>query len=310
MTVRRTRALRPSAAALDASPAAGSGRWQEFLQSELRCPVEVVYTRARKKPLQVRPSRTPPRTRGLEVRMHAFFDSAPPEVHRAVASWIKSGRRAPRACELLDRWILESLEKLPAPVVRDATLRPRGRCHDLELLAADLLRNELAGDFASPADLPHLTWGRQGQSRTRHSIRLGSYDQEGSVVRLHASLDQPAVPSWFVRYVLFHELLHAIHPPRKGAGARWIHHGREFRRREHAYPDYARALAWEEAHIKEVIRSARSGKPMRATLPLAPVLAPQPATPPSEPAPAKTRERKLSTAGKIQRVLQGWLFPA
>ena len=310
---RRRPLTRRLAADADANTtAAGTARWQSFLASELSCPVRVVYTRARKKPLQVRPELSGRkharhmRVRGLEVRMHAFFDAAPPEVHRAVASWIKSGKRAPRACELLDRWILESLEKLPAPEVRESALRARGACYDLATLAADLCANELAGEFGPPAGLPRLTWGRSGPSRTRHSIRLGSYDQEGSVVRIHVALDQPAVPLYFVRYVLFHELLHAVHPPRKGAGARWVHHGREFRKRERAYPDYARAIAWEKAHIKEVIRSARRGAPMRTPAAIAAAAKREPARPrpapnPERPAP-KVRE-------KVRKLLQGWLFP-
>jgi hypothetical protein len=269
-------------------------RWQTYLAAELACTVRVVFTRARKKPLQVRPG--PKRTQSLEVRMHAFFATAPPEIERAVASWIRSGRRAPRACVLLDRWILESLEKLPAPDVRESALRARGECYDLAALAADLARKELADAFPSASSLPRLTWGRQGPSRTRHSIRLGSYDQEGGVVRIHTALDQPAVPEFFVRYVLFHELLHAVHPPRKGDGARWIHHGREFKKREKAYPDYARAIAWEKAHIKDVIRSARRGTPMSG--PVA-ARAPEPAVPTAA---------RTSIAG-LRRVLQGWLFP-
>jgi predicted metal-dependent hydrolase len=262
--------------------------WQEFLSAELRCPVRVVYTRARRTPLQVRPApransptsiRPAPHFRasraasaspgasGLEVRMHSMFVEAPPHVHEAVLRWIRSGRRAPKACAVLDRWIMESLERLPLEVPRDLALRPRGRRHDLEALTQDLLSRELAGEFPDREKRPRLTWGRQGPSRTRHSLRLGSFDPEGRVVRIHPVLDQDAVPVWFVRYVLFHELLHAVLPPRLGQGSRWVHHGREFRRRERDYADYSRAIAWEKAHMSELIRSARRAEPMRTVEP-------------------------------------------
>jgi hypothetical protein len=83
--------------------------------------------------------------------------------------------------------------------------------------------------------------------------------------RIHPALDQAAVPDWFVRYVLFHEFLHAVHPPVRGRGGRWIRHGPELVRREERYPDLERALAWERDHIDRLIRSARTGKPMRTT---------------------------------------------
>ena len=153
------------------------------------------------------------------------------------------------------------MAELPPRTAPASRLRTSGLVHDLELLAAPLFAGVFAADFADKP-LPALTWGRRGKSRTRRSMRLGSFDLEARLVRIHAALDQPAVPAWFVRYVLFHELLHAAHPPVR-KGSRWIHHGPEFRRREQAYPDYPRALAWEEEHLPRLIQSARTGVPMR-----------------------------------------------
>lgn len=242
-----------------------SAVWRDYLSMELACTVRVVYTRARRTPLQVR-RRAEARAvvhRTIEVRMHAMFATAPAEIRRAVAVWIRSGRRAPRACAELDRWILASLERLPPRAERQLALRSAGRQHDLAALSADILRHELADDFPDDARWPRITWGRRIRSRTRHSLRLGSFDPDGSVVRIHPVLDQAAVPESFVRYVVFHELLHAALPPRPGKGARWIHHSAAFKKRERAYAGHAAALCWEETHMGELIRSARSGQPMR-----------------------------------------------
>jgi len=233
--------------------------WSTYLAAELRVPVGVVYTRSRKTPVAVRTLREP---RGaLEVRLHKLFAEAPPEVHGAVASWVRSGRRAPRACAQLDAYIAEILRRHP-PTAAKRALVPRGEHHDLDGLARELLAHELAADFPSESDRPHIGWGRRSPSRTRRSLRLGSYDGDGRIVRIHPVLDQPAVPDWFVRYVVFHELLHAVYPVERGADDRWIHHGRAFRRRERAYPDHRRALAWERAHLNALIRSARTGVPI------------------------------------------------
>lgn len=249
--------------------------------------------------------------------MHSMFVAAPPHVHDAVARWIRSGRRAPRACAVLDRWIMESLEQLPLGTPREIALRARGRRHDLEALSSELIATEFAAEFAVRVQLPRVTWGRQGQSRTRHSLRLGSFDPEGSIVRIHPVLDQDAVPVWFVRYVLFHELLHAVLPPRPGRGSRWIHHGAEFRRRERAYADYERAIAWETAHMTELIRSARRTTPMVCKETTASDARPSEAR--SRPSPSETQvepasKRVLETPEKtaapaIVRFFQEWLFP-
>ncbi|MFT5052976.1 MAG: hypothetical protein ACI8QZ_004414 [Chlamydiales bacterium] len=240
-----------------------AGEWSTFLESRLNYPVGVVFGRSRTYPIQVRPAKAgQPKQSTLVVRMHSMFADAPLEVAESVARWIRSGKRAQRASAMLDRWIEERSAELPARTVARERLVPGGDVHDLERLARELVAGPLAADFPDGTPLPHLTWGRRGRSKTRRSLRLGSFDLEANLVRLHPVLDQAAVPEWFVRYVLFHELLHAAIPPVRGKGARWVHHGPQFRRREHAYADHARALTWEEKNLPALIRSARADRPI------------------------------------------------
>ena len=132
-------------------------------------------------------------------------------------------------------------------------------------MAASLLAREFVLDFAErPA--PGVTWGRRVKSRARRSLQLGSYDPQTHVARVHPVLDQPGVPAWFVRYVLFHEILHAALPARTACDGRAIHHGPAFRAREREYEDYARALRWQRRHLGKLIRSARNGVPARPRL--------------------------------------------
>ncbi len=233
--------------------------WSAFLSDALRVTVHARFTRSRKTPVAVRPLRG---SRGaLEVRMHRLFAEARPEVRAAVASWIRSGRRAPRACARLDAYIAEILRRVP-PTAAKRALVPRGEHHDLERIAREVCATDLVHDFGAALEPPHIGWGRRTPSRTRRSLRLGSFDSDGRIVRIHPVLDQPGVPAWFVRYVVFHELLHAVHPIERGAGDRWIHHSATFRRRERAYSDHRRALVWERAHLSGLIRSARNGTPL------------------------------------------------
>jgi len=250
--------------AQDPSRLATPGEWSEFLAARLKYPAIVLFGRSRTYPVQVRPSPRPESgPPGVVVRMHSMFADAPVEVAESVASWIRSGKRARRASALLDSWIEERSSELPARTVRPERLRPRGQVHDLEILARALVTGPLSAEFGNGPPLPDLTWGRRGRSRTRRSLRLGSFDLEAGLVRVHPVLDQLAVPEWFVSYVLFHELLHAALPPVRGPHSRWVHHGAEFRRRERAYRDHGRALAWEEENLPRLIRSARTGIPIR-----------------------------------------------
>jgi hypothetical protein len=243
--------------------------WESFLEARLARPVRVVYGRSRTSPLQAR--RTPPgRTTfsrdGAEwlLRLHTMFRGAPTEVREAVADLLRAGRRAKRSCAVLDAWIAANLPRHPPPRVPDASLVQRGKHHDLAAIAAGILAKELEGEFGAAKKSPRFTWGTARGRAPRRAMRLGSYDADVDVVRVHPALDQEGVPEWFVRYVLFHELLHAVYPPVRGSDGRWIRHGRSFQERERDYPGLERALAWERRNIDALIRSARTKKPLPA----------------------------------------------
>jgi len=231
--------------------------WARYLSGTLGRPVRVRFGRARRQVIVVFPERA-----GLRVRMNQVFGGAPAEVRAAVAEWLRSGRRARRACTRLDQWIASIVPSLGPP--RSIQLVARGRHHDLSEIHADLLAREFAG-LDRERHPRGVTWGRRGPRSTRHSLQLGSFDPETAIVRVHPVLDQPAVPRSFVRYVLFHELLHSELNEACGSNKRSLHHGPEFRRREAEYPGTAEALLWQERHLSALIRSARSGRPL--TLP-------------------------------------------
>ena len=200
----------------------------------------------------------------LRVNMNQAFGRAPTDVRAAVADWLRAGRRARAACRKLDDWIATIVPTLGPP--RPPRIRLRGAHHDLGEIAAELYANEFR-DVETARRPSAVTWGRRGRRSARRSLQLGSFDPETTIVRIHPVLDQPAVPRWFVRYVLFHELLHArLNEPCRSEG-RAQHHGPAFRAHERAYPGTAPALSWQEDNLPALLRSVRSGKPMPVPAP-------------------------------------------
>ncbi len=189
------------------------------------------------------------------LRLHLFFATAPDDVLDALAAWIAHGRRSRAACAPLDRWLDAELARLPAREKPRPVLRARGAVHDLDALAHELRAGPWLRDLKTT---PKLTWGRAGRrGRARASLQLGLFDPETQTVRMHPVLDDRSVPTWFVRSVLFHELLHAAIPPRRDAQGRWVKHGPDFRQRERAYEDHARANTWLTANITRLLVAAR-----------------------------------------------------
>lgn len=275
------------------APALTPADWERLLAERLPGPVTVSYGRSRTTPLLAHPPRRA--TPAWRVRMHSVFAAAPVEVRAAVVDLLGTGRKRRQSRAILDAWIQRALASHPPPRIPDERLATKGLHHDLARIAAGLLASECRGDFGAARAAPRITWGRSRKRRGGRGIRLGSYDVESHLVRIHPALDQPAVPEWFVRYVVFHELLHAVHPPVRGGDGRWIRHGKEFGRRERGYPGLERALAWEREHIDRLIRSARTGRPMRPVRPM-----------------RSTRSAPAVGEGAARaavRFLQGLLFP-
>jgi hypothetical protein len=233
-----------------------TGDWERLLAARLGRGVRVRYVRAR---TQVARSQ-PQRDGSLDLRLNGMFADAPLLVQDALSIWLRTPRRARRSDRVLERWIEERLARLQREEPRSLALVARGAHHDLGELSAPLLESEFPAAFDARGGPPGLTWGRAAPSRSRNSLRLGSYDAGTRVVRVHRVLDAPDVPAWFVRYVLFHELLHAAFDEHDASGRRLLH-GPCFRARERLYADFARARAWEKAHIDALIRRARRSTP-------------------------------------------------
>ncbi|MBM3988927.1 MAG: M48 family metallopeptidase [Planctomycetes bacterium] len=238
---------------MEPTPPLGEDDWSALLERALEAPVRVRFSRARHQVVRLA------RHRGTyHISLARFFSLAPPEIRHALAMWMRSGRRARKACAALDGWIDAHVRALAHEKPAHVRLEPRGSHHDLAALAQGVIAQHFAQEELRA--WPSVGWGRKNGSRSRRTLRLGSFDPVDRVVRLHPALDSADVPMWFVRYVLFHELLHAVlDRPERSKGRRVIH-GREFVARERAYPDFERALAWEREHVLGLIRAARSGR--------------------------------------------------
>lgn len=222
------------------------------LRESLDLEVEVVLGRSRTRPVQAQR-----RGSSWTIRLHRAFLDADEEVIAALGLWLRAGRRARRAGALLDAWIEQHVLTTPEAPRRTRRGSPQGDCYDLAALAADLWDGFMAG--ALPAEQrPWLEWGPRRASRSRGGLRLGSWDPATNRVRIHPVLDSPTVPTWFVRTVLVHELLHAALPPLRDAAGRWRPHHPEFRRREAEWPDHQRARAWERTNLGALVRRARA----------------------------------------------------
>jgi hypothetical protein len=185
-----------------------------------------------------------PRHRRYKVRLHHMFAEAPDKVVAQLASYIVHNDR--NASRQLSGFIDSNPTQRSAS--RKPTIRTEGRWFDLVPLFDEL--NERYFDGAITC---RISWGRNtARGRARRAIRLGSYTVEDQLIRIHPGLDQEWVPDFYLRWVIFHEMLHAVVPIIKVNGRRRLHPP-ELKNAEQRFEQYDRAVAWEQTHIPALL---------------------------------------------------------
>ena len=187
----------------------------------------------------------------IHYRVHHMFLGAPDDVVSALAGFAATRRgaaaRRRQAGGRIDAYVRVHRERIAAP--RHMQLQPRGRAHDLQ----SILDRLNAQHFAGAVDA-RIGWGPVRMGRRRRTVKTGVYVQDARIIRIHPTLDRKEVPEYYVAAVVFHEMLHQVVPAVEVNGRRVVH-GREFRRHERAYPDHARAKAWEEENLSLLLSS-------------------------------------------------------
>lgn len=187
---------------------------------------------------------------GVRLRLHLMFLKAPEEVRAALATWILHPRSR-AAGAVLNRFIREQRVQVKPAARRPVRLRTRGQHFDLKRLF-----DEVNAQFFEGGITASITWGNMPTTSRRRSIRFGSYIAEDNVIRIHPLLDQDFVPAFFIRYIVFHEMLHAFLGIEESPSGRRLVHPPKFRKIEKSYPDYERAAAWcaDEANLRRFLR--------------------------------------------------------
>jgi hypothetical protein len=99
-----------------------------------------------------------------------------------------------------------------------------------------------------------IVWGRKRKQRPRDYIVFGTIQEEDRMIRIHPLLDRAFVPTWFLEYVVYHEMLHAVVPDRFDESGRRVVHHEDFNRRERRFHWFRRAKTWEEENLARFLR--------------------------------------------------------
>jgi len=157
--------------------------------------------------------------RFVKVRLHERFLTAPREVIQSLRQYLRSHRRSD--WKPVADFAQSIVGGRPRPARRT---RPKtsGEVFDLREIKDEVNRRFFNRRVACRIEWGRAVHHRRGRRKTK-SIRYGSYDAEDGVVRINPVLDDRRVPYDFVRYIVFHEMLHVLVPTVRKNGKRYYH---------------------------------------------------------------------------------------
>ncbi len=189
----------------------------------------------------------------VSLRVQKIFKEAPPEILALLVSFLflpkntNDSRAAKKA-------LLDFVANCPrSPRLRTKSRPPQdpeGAYYHLEMLRDELLSIH----FPEMKDPPTIGWTSKIQKRVMGKW-LETPKGETNWIFINRLLDRLDVPELYVRYVVYHELLHEVFPTYR-EGGRWIRHSPEFREKERQFPQLEIARKWEIEHLNAVYLAA------------------------------------------------------
>lgn len=201
-----------------------------ILNDKMKVPVSITLTRNRVSMISIDFTKA-----CIKIRLHRRFLDAPMCVIWALKRYLL-GRS-------LDDWLTvsgfarsissEQNQKMIVPA-EDNTM---GSVFDLLKIFKDINKDFFSGNIRCA-----IQWGRMGRPRgkrfgRRRSVRFGSWVPSRRIIRVHPVLDNEKVPLEFIKYIVFHEMLHVVVPVVKKNG-REYDHSSVFKALEKRYPGY------------------------------------------------------------------------
>ena len=184
----------------------------------------------------------------LVLRAHESFRSAPVEIAEAIALlYLKRLRKDThrRLSHLVTCW--HHTVATP-PLAPERSELIAGTHHNLTTTLALVNREWFDGQLSVD-----ITYAEKPSRRL-----MGKHQRRRpcSLILINPVLDHPWITAWYLNYLIYHECLHELIPPRS-EGGRMLIHPKEFRARERKHPDSGRAKpyerwftgrAWRELH--------------------------------------------------------------
>ena len=174
----------------------------------------------------------------IHLRLHRLFSRAPSPVLEALIAYaIKGDKRAGAIVRQMAHLYFSKVRSKP-----DA-LEARGKVFDLQKI-----RDRIKMDYFPKLEVA-IGWSTHARTGAFRCITFGSYDRHRNQVRINPLLDDAEVPLYFLEFIVYHEMLHAVCPAEVDARGAVYSHTRKFRMLERKFSEFQAAKEWEKKSL-------------------------------------------------------------
>ncbi len=211
-------------------------RFQQQLRKFLTTPIDLKLNENISHFISIRFSDS---MRPISASIHKIFLEAPADIIETLALYIqKKGQDA----SLTDR-LRNYISAAPIAFQRTSKVlqeQARGKKYNLIYFLNDLNQRF----FKTPVEASIIWFQSPKRNRPLRNCSLGLYFDELKLIKINSGLDSSLVPEYVVSLVVYHEMLHAIYPPKVYPSGKKIIHTPEFREAERRHPHFQEAEAW------------------------------------------------------------------
>jgi len=180
------------------------------------------------------------------VSMHRIFLDAPQNIMDALACHISTENSdlAPTVKAFIEERV-RSLDY--SQKITSSKLSTQGKVYNLKEMYDSINIEYFNGKLKLA-----ITWfGRPNPGRVRSKVTFGLYQEALKLVKIHRIMDRKFFPEYFVRFVIYHEMLHHICPGYVTEKGHTRVHTKEFRQKEKAFREYDKAMAWMQKYYEK-----------------------------------------------------------
>ena len=186
----------------------------------------------------------------LHLRLHRLFFHAPTPILEALLLYAaKRDREAGGKIKQMAHLYFSSL------VLEPSLMNSQGKVYNLQEILDRM-------QVFMPIKVENISigWSKRSRVGSFRSITYGTFNRCTREICIHPILDQSEVPLYFLEFIVYHELLHAIYPSKMDGKGKCQIHSKEFKEQEELFPRFKLAKEWEKKSLEFFKRGQKHGR--------------------------------------------------